>query len=103
MQAQYQEFISGRDEHPVIGPGFQMPIALVEEEPQVIGVVAVAAGQGMMKVFKSLGATAVVQGGQTMNPSTADILDALTVFLQIRLLSYPITRISSWRRSRLRR
>jgi len=77
MQAQYQEFISGRDEHPVIGPGLQLPVALVEEEDQPIGVVAVAAGEGLNKVFRSLGATAVVQGGQTMNPSTADILDAV--------------------------
>ena len=89
MQAQYQEFISGRDEHPVIGPGFQMPIALVEEEPQVIGVVAVAAGQGMMKVFKSLGATAVVQGGQTMNPSTADILDAINSLSTDKVIVLP--------------
>ncbi len=78
MQAQYQEFISGRDEHPVIGPGMeQPPAALTEKEEQLIGIVAVVAGEGMRRMFRSLGVTELVQGGQTMNPSTADILQAL--------------------------
>jgi uncharacterized protein len=41
-----------------------------------IGVIAVAAGEGLLKVFRSLGAT-VVHGGQTMNPSVQDILAAV--------------------------
>ncbi len=41
-----------------------------------IGVIAVAAGEGMHKVFRSLGAR-VVQGGQTMNPSVQEILNAV--------------------------
>ncbi len=41
-----------------------------------IGVIAVAAGDGFQKVFRSLGAR-VVQGGQTMNPSVQDILAAV--------------------------
>ena len=41
-----------------------------------IGVIAVAAGEGLIKVFRSLGAT-VVRGGQTMNPSVQDILNAV--------------------------
>jgi DAK2 domain fusion protein YloV len=41
-----------------------------------IGVVAVAAGDGLQKVFRSLGAR-VVQGGQTMNPSVQEILAAV--------------------------
>jgi uncharacterized protein len=41
-----------------------------------IGVIAVAAGNGFLKVFKSLGAR-VVQGGQTMNPSVQEILAAV--------------------------
>lgn len=78
MQAQYQEFISGRDEHPVMGPDVGVPASLVGQgESQNIGVVVVAAGDGMAQIFRSLGATTVVEGGQTMNPSTADILEAL--------------------------
>jgi DAK2 domain fusion protein YloV len=41
-----------------------------------IGVIAVAAGEGLQKVFRSLGAR-VVQGGQTMNPSVQEILTAV--------------------------
>jgi DAK2 domain fusion protein YloV len=42
-----------------------------------IGVVAVAAGSGMREVFKSLGAAAIVPGGQTMNPSVQEILQTV--------------------------
>ncbi len=38
------------------------------------GVVAVSAGEGMASVFKDLGVDGVISGGQTMNPSTEDIL-----------------------------
>ncbi len=41
------------------------------------GFVAVAAGDGLREVFRDLGADAVVTGGQTMNPSTEDILTAV--------------------------
>ncbi|OGN92644.1 MAG: dihydroxyacetone kinase [Chloroflexi bacterium RBG_13_50_10] len=42
-----------------------------------IGVIAVAAGSGMRDVFRSLGAAAIVPGGQTMNPSVQEILKAV--------------------------
>jgi dihydroxyacetone kinase-like predicted kinase len=42
-----------------------------------IAIVTVAPGAGMTEVFKSLGAAAIVPGGQTMNPSTKDILQAV--------------------------
>ena len=41
-----------------------------------IGLVAVAAGAGLVTILKSLGVDIVVEGGQTMNPSTQDLLDA---------------------------
>ena len=40
-------------------------------------VIAVAAGQGISKLLKSLGVTHVISGGQTMNPSIQDIADAI--------------------------
>jgi hypothetical protein len=40
-------------------------------------VVAVAPGEGLQEIFRSLGADAVVEGGQTMNPSTQDLLSAV--------------------------
>jgi len=42
-------------------------------------VVAVVAGAGNRVLFESLGATEIVEGGQTMNPSTAELVDAVTV------------------------
>ncbi len=42
-----------------------------------LGFVAVAAGSGEESILKSLGVDVVVSGGQTMNPSTADILEAI--------------------------
>jgi dihydroxyacetone kinase-like predicted kinase len=41
------------------------------------GVVAVAPGSGNKRLFQSYGAARVIEGGQTMNPSTADILAAI--------------------------
>lgn len=40
-------------------------------------VIAIAAGEGVSQLFKSLGANYVISGGQTMNPSTEDILKAI--------------------------
>jgi len=42
-----------------------------------IGFVAVAAGEGLARILESLGVDVVVSGGQTMNPSTADIAEAV--------------------------
>ena len=42
-----------------------------------VGFVAVAAGDGIINMFKELGVNAIVSGGQTMNPSTEDILNAI--------------------------
>ena len=57
-----------------------MESASGEEEPEIaapekqFGAVVVAAGAGMQNLFRELGADRVVTGGQTMNPSTDDIL-----------------------------
>jgi DAK2 domain fusion protein YloV len=45
-------------------------------EPGQIAVVVVSPGAGLSRIFASLGVAAVVAGGQTMNPSTQDILNA---------------------------
>ena len=46
---------------------------------QQIATVAVVAGQGFERVFRSIGLTAIVPGGQTMNPSTEELLAAVDV------------------------
>jgi uncharacterized protein len=45
--------------------------------PNGIGLVAVVAGRGLSNIFQGLGVDAVVEGGQTMNPSTQDMLKAV--------------------------
>ena len=47
------------------------------DNDRAYGFVAVAAGDGLKDIFTDLGADAVVSGGQTMNPSTADIVAAV--------------------------
>lgn len=47
------------------------------EPEKEFGFVAVAAGHGLVSLFEDLGADVVVKGGQTMNPSTDDILRAI--------------------------
>ncbi|MDU6524328.1 DAK2 domain-containing protein [Enterococcus devriesei] len=46
-------------------------------ERKPYGIIAIAAGEGVQELFKSLGADFVISGGQTMNPSTEDILKAI--------------------------
>ncbi len=58
--------------------------------PQLdIGVVAVAAGRGMREVFKSLGAAAIVPGGQTMNPSVQEILQTVELVPSQKIILLP--------------
>ena len=49
----------------------------IAEPAKPIGVVSVCAGDGLADVFTNLGADAIISGGQTMNPSTQDILEAV--------------------------
>ncbi len=48
-----------------------------EQPPKEVGFVAVSMGSGLKEIFEGLGVDYIVEGGQTMNPSTADILDAV--------------------------
>ncbi len=47
------------------------------EEAKKYGFVVVSAGSGLSDIFRSLGADVIVEGGQTMNPSTEDLLNAV--------------------------
>lgn len=67
MQEQYQEFIMGQ----------AGPLLPARDETLEIGIVAVSPGPGLSRVFTSLGANAIVSGGQTMNPSIEQLLDAV--------------------------
>ena len=49
----------------------------IAEPEKPLGVVAVCAGEGLESVFRDLGVDGLISGGQTMNPSTQDILEAV--------------------------
>ena len=51
--------------------------AAPKEPAKPVGFLAVSVGEGVNEIFKSLGVDYIIEGGQTMNPSTADILDAV--------------------------
>lgn len=59
-----------------VGNG-QKPVMPKTEAVNKYGFVAVCAGEGLQELFKDIGADVVVSGGQTMNPSTDDILNAI--------------------------
>lgn len=48
-----------------------------EEPKKDMGFIAVSIGEGMNEIFKGLGVDYIIEGGQTMNPSTEDILNAI--------------------------
>lgn len=76
MQAQYRDFITERDLEPAVAS-------------HEIGVVAVVAGDGLARVFQSLGVGQIVRGGQTMNPSTQDLLEAAESLPAERVILLP--------------
>jgi DAK2 domain fusion protein YloV len=74
MDEQYQDFLAMQK----------------ERMPEVdIAIVAVVAGEGLSNVFTSLGATFIVPGGQTMNPSTKDLLQAVEAVPSEKVIILP--------------
>lgn len=75
MQLQSEAFGTAKP-----APSEVVPPAALAAQPEAlseVGVVAVVSGDGLHKVFESLGVSAVVAGGQTMNPSTQDLVQAV--------------------------
>jgi len=61
-----------------------------ERMPAVdIATIAVVSGDGLSDVFRSLGVTAIVSGGQTMNPSTKDLLQAVESIVSDKVIILP--------------
>lgn len=77
MRIQHEEL--SHSDAPGDAPVESAPAATVATEPteeKDLGIVAIGAGEGIAEVLRSLGVDEVVNGGQTMNPSTEDILQA---------------------------
>nr|WP_236674796.1 DAK2 domain-containing protein [Enterococcus sp. BWR-S5] len=66
-----------RLQHETILEHDQQAPAPVKKERVPYAVIAIAAGKGVQELFRSLGASYIISGGQTMNPSTEDILKAI--------------------------
>lgn len=47
------------------------------QPPKEVGFISVSVGKGMTEIFKELGVDYLIEGGQTMNPSTEDMLNAI--------------------------
>jgi uncharacterized protein len=60
-----------------------------EEPAAPIGIVAVAPGQGFVEIFESLNAGRVITGGQTMNPSTKELVEAINSLPQSDVIVLP--------------
>jgi DAK2 domain fusion protein YloV len=74
MQEQYQEFVTQEDGPHHIEKEAVAPPQIAEG---TIAAVTVAPGNGLTQIFYSIGAGRVISGGQTMNPSTEEIADAI--------------------------
>ncbi len=100
MQAQHDAFVATAGTHdaheqesgrPVSEGGVNTPPMPYqpEREPGLVGIVAVAPGAGLAEIFRSLGTDLVVSGGQTMNPSTQELLAAIDELPQQNVILLP--------------
>ena len=55
----------------------QEEAAIAAQPPKEVGFISVSVGKGMTEIFKELGVDYLIEGGQTMNPSTEDMLNAI--------------------------
>lgn len=76
MQEQFHEFAAAHGTRPTL-PVAETASAIPTIEAGTIAVVTVAPGEGFKDIFYSLGAGVVIEGGQTMNPSTSDFMEAI--------------------------
>jgi len=76
MREQHTNKISFTDA-PAATPSAPAAAPAVEQPKKDVGFVSISAGEGLTAIFKNLGVDEVIEGGQTMNPSTEDILNAV--------------------------
>ncbi len=74
MKLERDEKISALKEKEMQGKKEDVPPSEPEKD---MGFVSVSIGEGLNEIFKGLGADYIIEGGQTMNPSTEDVLNAI--------------------------
>ena len=79
MQEQYEHYVQERLQHETE----------IRTDVEGIAAIVVANGKGMHEVFSQLGAAYVIDGGQTMNPSTGDFLEAIDALANTEIVLLP--------------
>jgi len=82
MQEQYRQFLAKQRAKPAAAAPTGQPLGDT-------AIAVVANGEGLERVFESLGAAAVVPGGQTMNPSTEELLAAISALPTDQVIVLP--------------
>ena len=78
MKYQHNDNMESKGETPVAGPDVIEAAPKPQAEPEKkYGFAAVSAGDGLSELFRSLSVDEIIEGGQTMNPSTQDLLSAV--------------------------
>lgn len=78
-----------REQHETILDNEKPTASKAPSKKTPYGIIAVAAGEGVQNLFKSLGVGYVISGGQTMNPSTEDILKAIDAINAEKVIILP--------------
>jgi len=79
-----------REQHTnIVGSDHRAEAPAVKKEKLEYGIVTVSMGSGIAELFRSIGAHAVIEGGQTMNPSTEDIVKAIQELNAEKVLILP--------------
>jgi len=81
MQEQYEQFLAKQ--------ALRQPATTIAQPLSDIATVVVVTGEGLQRVFESLGAGAIVQGGQTMNPSTEELVGAISALSTDKVIVLP--------------
>lgn len=98
MQAQSDDYIAARSSgtiQPIVRSQTNPLLTELEEPSEVqvnpgeIAVIAVVPGQGLRRVFKGLGVATVIDGGQSMNPSSGELVDAMAGLNTDRIIILP--------------
>jgi dihydroxyacetone kinase-like predicted kinase len=71
------------------GTAGSWPVGDAARTPRTTGVVAVATGDGIGRIFRSLGVQGLIAGGQSMNPSTAELVEAVEASGPIQVIILP--------------
>ena len=78
MREEHQEKVIKEAEKQAALEQAAQEVAKPEEPRKETGFISVAAGDGLSEIFKGLGVDYIIEGGQTMNPSTEDMLEAIS-------------------------